>query len=309
MPARLPPISSILRAIRGPMKWGIAIVALGVLTLWCIGLRTKLAFEYRSIYHAAVTPDSFTVGCAGETARRRGDQMRAIFPKMGHIWTDLEQYGFPPHCALHYDTRDNWKLTLSPWFLFPPLATITAFAWRPRWFIRRIPAWLRWGSAAMLVPLLALAIAGSMTETDLVFGRTQISLGKGVLGESILGEGVLAISHGITDAGIDWQKWNDWSRLRSWGSRRSLWGASDPRGFTVCIATTWPFFAVLAISGTLWLTDLAARRHARSLNLCPRCRYDRTGLTSQSLCPECGHALPLTCSSDSAAPSSSLSTP
>lgn len=273
------------------MKWGIAIVALGVLTLWGIGLRTKLAFEYRSIYHAAVTPDSFTVGCAGMTAIRRHDEMMVVTPMIGAIWPYCEKYGFPPHCALFYDAHDYWELTLSPWFLFLTLATLTALAWRPRWLIRRIPAWLRWGCTAMLVPLLALAIAGSMMETDLVFGRTQIVLGKGVLRESILGEGVLGFSHGITEGGIDWRKWNDWRRMRHWGSRRSLWGASIPHtGFTACIATTWPFFAAFAISGTLWLTDFAASRHAGSLNLCPNCRYDRTGLSPQTPCPECGAA-------------------
>jgi hypothetical protein len=50
----------------------------------------------------------------------------------------------------------------------------------------------------------------------------------------------------------------------------------------------WPP-AALALAPTLlaWRLDALARRRAR-LNYCPSCNYDRRGLPTASLCPECG---------------------
>jgi hypothetical protein len=42
-----------------------------------------------------------------------------------------------------------------------------------------------------------------------------------------------------------------------------------------------------AITGTAWRLDTLARRRAKR-NFCPKCEYDRTGLTTGVICPECG---------------------
>ncbi len=48
-----------------------------------------------------------------------------------------------------------------------------------------------------------------------------------------------------------------------------------------------PFIATAMCCGVAWRLDTLARRRAR-LNLCPKCNYDRTGLASGAVCPECG---------------------
>ncbi len=45
-------------------------------------------------------------------------------------------------------------------------------------------------------------------------------------------------------------------------------------------------FALLA-TAIAWRLDTIARRRER-LYLCPKCNYDRTGITSDMKCPECG---------------------
>jgi hypothetical protein len=54
----------------------------------------------------------------------------------------------------------------------------------------------------------------------------------------------------------------------------------------------WPLASAASlIAITAWRLDTLARRRAR-LNLCPKCNYDRTGLTGGpcAICPECGTA-------------------
>ena len=52
-----------------------------------------------------------------------------------------------------------------------------------------------------------------------------------------------------------------------------------------------PLWLLVVLSGVTtavaWHLDTLARRRAR-LNLCPKCRYDRTGLAAGAVCPECG---------------------
>ncbi len=44
---------------------------------------------------------------------------------------------------------------------------------------------------------------------------------------------------------------------------------------------------IATITAAAWRFDTLARRRA-SLNLCPKCNYDRTGLAVGAVCPECG---------------------
>jgi hypothetical protein len=53
---------------------------------------------------------------------------------------------------------------------------------------------------------------------------------------------------------------------------------------------TWiPAGLVLLVTARAWWIDCRIRRLA-SVHLCPKCRYDRAGLATGSVCPECGAA-------------------
>ncbi len=54
----------------------------------------------------------------------------------------------------------------------------------------------------------------------------------------------------------------------------------------------WPF-PIVAIAPTViaWRRDRVANRVLRGL--CPKCSYDRAGLVSGAVCPECGAAAPV----------------
>jgi len=54
----------------------------------------------------------------------------------------------------------------------------------------------------------------------------------------------------------------------------------------------WPAAAAAMLaSAAAWRLDTLARRGARAGN-CPNCNYNRTGLISGAVCPECGAAAP-----------------
>jgi rubrerythrin len=42
----------------------------------------------------------------------------------------------------------------------------------------------------------------------------------------------------------------------------------------------------MGMAAAAWYLEILARR-AR-LNLCPKCKYDRTGIAAGAVCPECG---------------------
>ncbi|HMN39846.1 MAG TPA: hypothetical protein PKE29_03310 [Phycisphaerales bacterium] len=48
-----------------------------------------------------------------------------------------------------------------------------------------------------------------------------------------------------------------------------------------------PMLIAVAFSAAAWRFDILARRRER-LNLCPKCNYDRVGLSPGAVCPECG---------------------
>jgi hypothetical protein len=68
-----------------------------------------------------------------------------------------------------------------------------------------------------------------------------------------------------------------------------LLSAGPPQLF----APLWiPCTAAFVITGFAWRLDSLAGRRERAarLNLCPKCNYNRAGLTAGMKCPECGTA-------------------
>jgi hypothetical protein len=71
-----------------------------------------------------------------------------------------------------------------------------------------------------------------------------------------------------------------------WPFKWDFYWQSDPGG-TLCFIPLWmPIVMVLGPTLVAWRLDALATRRAR-VNHCPKCRYDRTGLTAGAPCPEC----------------------
>jgi hypothetical protein len=85
----------------------------------------------------------------------------------------------------------------------------------------------------------------------------------------------------------------------AWGvMRHSVWwywkpsAGLDMGGWQLSLPLWIPFCVSLPVTALAWRLDSLARRRAKT-HLCPQCRYDRTGLTQNTLCPECGAAAPV----------------
>ncbi len=73
-------------------------------------------------------------------------------------------------------------------------------------------------------------------------------------------------------------KWNT-----NWIIIQDLWSIDLP--------LVWLAAPVLAITFISWMIDIRTHKRGK-LNLCSKCRYDRTGLASSAVCPECGELRP-----------------
>lgn len=73
--------------------------------------------------------------------------------------------------------------------------------------------------------------------------------------------------------------------------KHGVWFARASPGSAWAFLQAIPFWTpaalAFAITAIAWRLDTLATRLAR-LNLCPTCRYDRTGLAAGAVCPECG---------------------
>ncbi len=71
----------------------------------------------------------------------------------------------------------------------------------------------------------------------------------------------------------------------------AVWFAQPSPGSRWVFLQAVPFWTpaalMLVVTMIAWRLDTFARRRAR-LNLFPKCNYDRTGLASDVVCPECG---------------------
>ena len=65
------------------------------------------------------------------------------------------------------------------------------------------------------------------------------------------------------------------------------WGRSVPPVHVYAIPLWVPLLPCAVVTAVAWRLDTRARRRAR-VGLCPHCGYDRAGLTTDAVCPECG---------------------
>jgi hypothetical protein len=81
------------------------------------------------------------------------------------------------------------------------------------------------------------------------------------------------------------------ARWSSGFSSWKWWFHSDSKDdFRIAFAPLWPVVSATLLPTLIaWRLDFVARRRERA-HLCPKCRYDRTGLGLSAKCPECGAA-------------------
>lgn len=100
-----------------------------------------------------------------------------------------------------------------------------------------------------------------------------------------------SLSHGQVGIGY-WDTYHRWRAPRGLVVTRSRpdlrWQFEfhDPPLVARFWIPAWFVFApVLTVTVAAWWLDTRARRRT---NVCDKCGYDRTGLTAESRCPECG---------------------
>lgn len=138
---------------------------------------------------------------------------------------------------------------------------------------------MKWGGA--LVCLLLMAAWGATTQGSVSWANETSSMaiaaGGGVMtyASIVLGSD-LKPGWAIDPRGdVSFLWWFDWN------------GTGPIRYVSVPI---WAFIvATLLPTVAAWRLDAVARRRHRG-GLCPRCRYDRRGLSPTAPCPECGAA-------------------
>jgi hypothetical protein len=143
---------------------------------------------------------------------------------------------------------------------------------------------IKWGCAATTVFLVVVWIGSGWWKPMWIetrAGDLEIDRGR-----------VCFQSSDFLDYPTDWPQ-NAWPRgVMELPKFRIEWGVTIKIGGAKReIAIPLWMFALLAgaVTAFAWRLDTLARRRAL-LNLCPKCHYDRTGLTGGlgAVCPECG---------------------
>ena len=150
----------------------------------------------------------------------------------------------------------------------------------------RIRKTIKWGGAAVTVPLVGVWVAsvwcGATCETDDQKGRVSGC----AVAHGTLHAGLIAKYDGFQPQPAGWH----WS-VSSIPPGMSWWAVhvrTGPDWFAEL--PLWiPVSLCLPPAAAAWYLDTLARRRVR-LNLCPKCNYDRAGLAAGTVCPECGKA-------------------
>ncbi len=143
----------------------------------------------------------------------------------------------------------------------------------------RIRKTVKWGGVVVSV-LLVVVWAGSIwfEATWSPDGKQWVMAKEGRLVISKRGLGIPGYPHAacwrhVTPPHLVW----DWV----WRGNRFDWYLAVPLWAPARLCTL--------ISMNPWGLDIHARRRAH-VGLCPNCNYDRAGLASGAVCPECGKA-------------------
>ncbi|HMN40148.1 MAG TPA: hypothetical protein PKE29_04835 [Phycisphaerales bacterium] len=141
----------------------------------------------------------------------------------------------------------------------------------------RIRKTIKWGGAAVTVLLVVVWAGSRWWNAGYEADRWVVGAVGGRLHLSTYAPGSTAILGG-------WYVLRQARRFEGW-----QWGFShDVFGYLESWAVPmWPLPLLSGASALLaWRLDTLARR-AR-LGRCPKCNYDRTGLSPAAVCPECG---------------------
>jgi hypothetical protein len=143
----------------------------------------------------------------------------------------------------------------------------------------RIRKTIKWGGAAVTV-LLVVVWVGSRWGGAWYYGKQfHASVGGGRFQLDYYSNGAPFVATGFS-AGID--EWPIGPRFELCGFFRF-----NPTAWVVWMSIL-PLAAVPgAASLCAWRLDTLARRRAK-LNPCAKCGYDRTGISKDAKCPECG---------------------
>lgn len=133
---------------------------------------------------------------------------------------------------------------------------------------------MKWGGAIAALMLILLTIAGKWNYLFWLSGD----------GDQIyLGRGFFAVDTGGVKRERGWYfgqfKYDTFMILRfTWHSQRE--------GITMRIPLWFPAIISGGVSGVVWRRDRTAMKRLRA-GCCVGCGYDRTGIPTESPCPEC----------------------
>ena len=152
----------------------------------------------------------------------------------------------------------------------------------------RIRKTVKWGGAVVTVLLVVLWIVSwSSIVVATTPWNTAICLGRGH---------VLLCWKDVPPPGVEvypTQPVLPSERRLVWRFQCSVGSFTDPKvfGLDVWVPLWAPLLLALCSSSIAWRFDTLARRRSHP-HLCSSCRYNRTGLAPETICPECGTPAP-----------------
>jgi len=149
----------------------------------------------------------------------------------------------------------------------------------------RIRKTIKWGGAVVTVLLVVVWITSTRWYFAYQHDRRDFHIPRG---EIMVVYWKPNASHVFINPGFHAIPADAMPQLSAWMPR---WGNSSV-GWAFSLPLWIPTLMSAAVAFAAWCMDTLARRRAR-LNLCPKCRYDRTGLAMSAVCPECGAVSPV----------------
>lgn len=158
---------------------------------------------------------------------------------------------------------------------------------RPHPRFRRI---VKWGGAALSAAFLAAWLAsarwclewhdGTLNEVVVQCGAARITCETGP-----------SVSYSVKNGWYFWKlpetSLSVWRPRLQLSSYHSTTPGVDVRITYATLPLWMPVALALVPTVAAWYLDGRARRRVAP-HLCPKCRYDRTGLAAEAACPECG---------------------